>query len=383
MTRVLQVAVMCLAMGAAVAKADADVSTNGLELIPEGHSLWSESMLWDKDIVVRAGLGYKDNVALSPSTAQGSGFFASGLDLTIFRVPLDGPEVNFSITGDDQRYWRAPDGIKGEDLWLASARVQKYIGGEWQGGTEVRYVYVDQVLAELLLNGGIHPVQAKGNMLGVRPYIRRDFDTNLWLQFEAPITREWWQEPLDSDWKYGLQMILGSHYAQHSEFAITFGEFYIPQDHWLARDRDGNELAGKTLAVWRQVFELKWEHEWDLKRRWASTTRAGFNSDSDNGGGYFNYDRYYLSQELRFRTKDWEIKGSAGVSYYDFPVQTIGAPSGPTFNLTTVDFTVRAERRLYKSLKLFASFDHEQALSNDPSSEYKANVIMGGGSWEF
>jgi len=54
-------------------------------------------------------------VLLSPSAAQGSGFFSSGLDLTIFRLPLNGLAFNLTVTGDDVRYWRDVAGVQGED----------------------------------------------------------------------------------------------------------------------------------------------------------------------------------------------------------------------------------------------------------------------------
>ena len=63
----------------------ADSSTNGLDLIPDNPSLWKESFLWDKDLSIRAGAGYKDNIPLSPSAPRGSGFFTTGLDLLVFR----------------------------------------------------------------------------------------------------------------------------------------------------------------------------------------------------------------------------------------------------------------------------------------------------------
>ena len=80
-----------------------DALTNGLELIPDKPKLWSESFLWDKDITLRAGIGYKDNVLSSPSAPQGSGFFTSGLDLAIFRLPLNGVGFDLTVTGDDAR----------------------------------------------------------------------------------------------------------------------------------------------------------------------------------------------------------------------------------------------------------------------------------------
>lgn len=354
-----------------------------MELIPEGGSLWKESLLWDENVVLRAGFGYKDNVLLAPNSREGSSFFTAGLDLTIYRLPLDGWEANFSIVGDNVRYLRSPGGLRGEDLFITSAQVQKYFGGVWRSGLELRYSYIDQVLEEFLIAGGAQAVEAKGNTLALRPFLRRDLSHNWWVQLEAPLAREWWQTPLDSSWRFGGQAILGFSYGRHSQVTLTGGDIYIPHDQWLARDALGNEIAGRRLTVWREVAELKWEQQWDATNHWSTTTRLGFNHSRDNGGGYFDYYRYYLSEELRFHTKDWELKASGGLSYYYFPIQTIGTPPAPTLHLISLDVIVRLERRIYKTLRCFAAFEFEQAASNDPSAEYRDHIESGGLSWEF
>lgn len=370
-------------VGVSSAEAQADALTNNLELIPENKSMWPESLLWNKDIVLRAGFGYKDNVLLAPNAPQGSPFFTSGLDLTVFRLPLDGWEVNLSVVGDDVRYFNRPGGMGGEDLFLGSAQVQKYFGGVWRGGVELRYSYIDQVLEEFLIVGGAQAIEAKGNVLAVRPFIRRDLSTDWWVQLDAPLSREWWQEPLDPTWKVGGQAALGLVYGPHSQVSLTGGGFYIPHDQWLARDALGNEISGRKLTVLRQTAELKWEHQWDATNRWATTTKLGFNHSHDNGGGYFDNYRYYLSEEIRFRTRNWEAKASAGLSYYYFPVQMIDAPPAPTLHLTAVELGLRIERRIYKSLRCFAAFEYEQSISNDSAAEYRDQVGSGGLSWEF
>lgn len=377
------VAVLALVTSAAGAPAQSDTATNNLDLIPEDQSLWHESLLWDKDIVLRAGFGYKDNVLLTPSARQGSAFLTSGLDLTIYRLPLDGLEANFSVVGDDIRYLRRPGGLSGEDLFLTSATVQKYFKGVWRAGLELRYSYIDQVLEEFLQTGGAQAFEAKGNILGLRPFIRRDLSSQWWVQLEAPLAHEWWQSPLDSSWKYGGQALVGFSYGPHSQVTLTGGGFYVPHDRWLARDSQGTELPGRRLALWKQVAELKWEHQWDMSNHWATVTKLGFNHSLDNGGGYFDYYRYFIWQEIRFRTKDWEAKAYATLSYFDFPVQAIDAPPAPTLHLTALDVTLRVERRIYKSIHCFTAFEFEQTTSNDPTSEYTARVVSGGLSWEF
>jgi hypothetical protein len=378
-------AVLILAAFASVCglRAESGSLTNDLKLIPEDNSLWKESLLWDKDVVLRAGFGYKDNVLLSPTAPQSSPFFTSGLDVTIFRLPLDGWEFNLSIVGDDVRYTRNPDGLKGEDLFLTSVQVQKYFSRVWRAGVELRYSYIDQVLTEFLSAGGAQAVEAKGQTLGFRPFVRRDLSTNWWVEVELPLAREWWQAPLDSLWKLGGQAIVGFNYSAHSHIALAGGDYYIPHEEWLARDAEGNELPGRKLALNRQVVELKWEHHWDADNRWSTVARLGFNHAHDNGGGFYDYYRYVATGEIRFHTADWELKASAGFSYYDFPVQRVGPPPSPTLYLTTVDVNLRAERKIYKSVRCFAAFEFEQTTSDDPLSEYRYRIGSGGMSWEF
>jgi hypothetical protein len=366
-----------------VTSAQSEFGTNDLVLIPEDNSLWKESLLWSKDVVLRAGFGYKDNVLLSPETPKSSPFFTTGLDLTIFRLPLDGWEVNVTMIGDDVRYTRSPGGLDAEDLFIASSQVQKYFSRVWRAGAELRYSYVDQVLQEFLSAGGAQAIEAKGHLLGFRPFVRRELWTNWWIQAELPLAREWWREPLDSVWKLGGQVLLGFNYSGRSHIALSGGGFYVPHEEWLARDARGNELPGKELALWRNVVELKWEHHWDAANRWSTGARLGFNYASDNGGGFFDYYRYTAAGDIRFHTKDWEVKSSAAMSYYDFPVQPVGPPPSSTLYLTTVGVSLRAERRVYKSLRCFAAFEFERTVSNDPVSEYDYRIWSGGMSWEF
>jgi hypothetical protein len=361
-----------------------DASTNGLELIPDNPALWRESLLWVKDITLRAGIGYKDNVLLSPVAPQGSGFFTSGLDVMIFRLPLNGLAFNLTVTGDDVRYWRDVGGVAGEDSFLASAQVEKYLPKQWRAGLEVKDLYTDQVALALVQTGGVSAVVAKGDTLGARPFVRRDLGTNWWIQAGFPVEREWWQAPLDDAWKYGAQVVLTHTYGQGSQVALTCGGAYVAHDTWLAADAEGTEIPGKKLALWQQTAELKWEHCWDAARRWRSITKLGFQHEQDNGGGFYDYYLYNLSEELRFTTQNWEIKATAGVSYYDFPVQPAEATSpSPTLCITTLNLALRAERRIYKSLKLYGAYEYERALSNQAESQYTVNLVSTGMSWEF
>jgi hypothetical protein len=372
-----------------------------LELIPDKKSmLLEESMLWDRDISLRAGLGYKDNVLLSPAQKHGSAFFTSGLDLLVLRLPLDGLGINFAITGDDIRYWHRVRDVDSEDSLLATARLEKDLGSHWQAALEGKYLYMDEVATELVETGGVHTVVALGHTLGANPSLKRFLTTNWWAQFEAPFDYEWWDEPLDALWKAGAQGSIGYNYGFGSQVELTLGFTYLAHQQWHARYIFGIEIPDKKLQLWRPSAEVKWEHIWDARKRWRSTSRLGFQYNQDNGEGFFDYFRYQLGEDLRFNVKDWEAKASLALSYFTFRNQTINPiaelppqdfPPGPVpapepnprLNLVTLNVTIRAERRVYKTWRLFGQYEHERGLSNQPESRYSANVVSGGISYEF
>jgi hypothetical protein len=109
----------------------------------------------------------------------------------------------------------------------------------------------------------------------------------------------------------------------------------------------------------------------------------GFNHNHDNGGGYYNNQRFYVSGDVRFRSTDWQLKASSTLSYYAFPVQRISTPESAALHLTAWDVDLRVERRIYKGIRGFVAFEYDQSASNDPAAEYRAHVGSGGLSWEF
>src|SRR5262245_39377530 len=76
---------------------------------------------WDPLVSGRGGLGYKDNVALAHFAPQGSGYFHSGADVVVSRLPLDGNEFSFTATIDDSRFFE-PTTVDHETVAFASAQ---------------------------------------------------------------------------------------------------------------------------------------------------------------------------------------------------------------------------------------------------------------------
>jgi hypothetical protein len=152
----------------------------------------------------------------------------------------------------------------------------------------------------------------------------------------------------------------------------------------VALDAYGRPLS-QNLRIFQHRAELAWHQYWDAERRWRSSTRLIFAYKEDNGGGWFDYYQYQVVQDLRWQTANWEIKGSAQLAYEDYPIQGTGTLNGQTLYRTLMDFSIEAERRLFKSLKCYGKMGYQFAISNEAADagNYDGTVVSGGLRYEF
>ncbi len=221
------------------------VDTN---LIPENIPLWTESMLWDHQITLSSGVGYKDNILLSSFNPRGSQFFINGVDLLVLRLPLDGWQIEGSVIGDDIRYWQNV-GTNSEDSFTASLRVERELPRGWRAGWEVRGIYEKQVLDISTSLGVPATALVDGYGYTLRPWLRKDFKAGFWLQLESPVTHWFFQPPLDEYWEYGPVVTAGSDFGQGSDVTLSYGVSYQPHAQWVALDAYGRPLSRNSADL--------------------------------------------------------------------------------------------------------------------------------------
>ncbi|MEK7676130.1 MAG: hypothetical protein AAB676_09900 [Verrucomicrobiota bacterium] len=348
----------------------------------EALELPPTTAFWDKVFNVRVGMGYRDNVLLSHFNPEGSAFVSSRLEALFWRLPVDATEFLFFVSGDDLRYLSGGQVDKEQSL-ISQAKLTRYLAHGWQGGLSLDYSYQNQVIDVSATEADVAAVQLQGHGLTIRPSLKKSFEKSFYLELEGPATRQYLRQPLDDYWEAGPRLTLGRPYGQRSELALSYGwtrRWY--DDRWQSAT-DGTRIPGTLLEFQSHETELAWRHHWDEKRRWRTVTKLGFELNEDNGSGYFDYTRRWLSQQILYQASSWELSGEVKVGRYDFEVQTVGAADSARRSKTDVTFALRGEKSLLSSLKLFAQFEHERSLSNEASYEYTLNTVSGGVDWEF
>jgi hypothetical protein len=361
----------------------AETSLSETNLIPENTPLWTESMLWDKQISLSSGFGYNNNVLLSPFNPHGSAFFINGLDLTVIRLPLDGWQIVGAISGDDIRYLHDV-GASREDSFISSLGVERELPDGWQAGLEARGLYEDEVLDISTSQGVPTTALVEGYGITGQPSLRKDIVAGLWVKLEVPVTRWYFETPLDDYWEFGPVVTAGYDFGKRADVTVSYGASYQPHDTWTALDAFGRPLP-QNLEIFQQRAEAAWHQYWDSHHHWRSSTRFIFTDKEDNGGGYFNYYQYQAVEDFRWETSDWKIVLNAQAAYEDYPVQGIGILNGETLHRELLNLSCELERRLFKSLKSFAKVEYQRALSNEAAGagDYNGTTVSGGLRVEF
>ena len=338
-------------------------------------------MLWQHTASLRTGAGYNDNVLLSPTDPKGSAFTTEGLDYSLTRLPLDGWGVDFVASGDDVRYLQNVPS-DGTDFWLADLTLKRFLGENWLVGIEGLENYLDEVDYVDTLTGP-EIVEIQGNIIKVKPFLRRSLGTNWWAELDFPAAREILDAPLDNTWKYGPQVRLGFSQDKSTEISLSYQIQQIDHDTWPALSADGARIGTRNLSLVEQRVDLDWRQFWDAANHWSTETKLFYERDEDNGGGFFNFNEYSASERLRFSVKNWEITATVRGSYLDYPIQRTDIISGPTINEVLLHATLHGERRLTRWLKLYAEYNYERVLSNLGDIRYTDNTITVGMIWEF
>jgi hypothetical protein len=357
---------------------------------------------WTTSVSVRAGAGYKDNVLLSSVSPAGSPFTASGMDVFVMRLPYDGTECSILLTADHRHYFSVPEANE-ELTVLASGQVRKTFDSGWALGGTAYYFFMNQVFdasvteAEAGGDPAIDPiVLARGHTLGLRPVTGRSLGRQNWLDLEFPLSRQLYDQNAEDDlvlydyWEYGSRLVWRHEYGYRSEFNLSYGLNRRPYDHRPQVDAEGQEQPGTDLGFEWQRAEFLWRQVWDRQRFWRTTTRLGLDVNADNGSGYYDYHKYFVSEEVRLRTHGWDLRVQAGANWYQYAVQTAvsddpsrSSEDGENRQKILLSATVRLERQLGSHWKAMAEYEYEQSLSNEDFDRYQVNTASAAIEFEF
>lgn len=365
-----------LLLQAPLSGADLDGSDLELEEALELPSLWVRS------VEARLWTGFKDNVLLANRDEEESPLIAGGADFGLFRLPMDGWEWFFLSSADYTRYPNAA-AAKEESSAIAQGQGQKEFGDGWKAGGSAEYIYFNQVFDASILQDERRAIKLEAHGFTVRPMISKALRETFRLELELPSTRQFFGDIIDDYWETGAELTLGREFTRATDLAASYEFLDRFHDSRESRDSAGRLQPGRILQFRQHELTLAWRQFWDPDRRWRTVTRLSLQLNEDNGGGYYDYLRPEFSEQIRYESKSWAARAEVRVAHYLYAHQRVSDSDSPIRERTYVRLNLRGEKNLWKTLKLFAQYEYERALSNLETDTYTANTISAGLDWEY
>jgi hypothetical protein len=226
-------------------------------------------------------------------------------------------------------------------------------------------------------------VPAEGNSLTFRPSIRGQFTSNVWGDMELRLNRQFFSAPLFSYWLAGVRLALGIDFGRGDSLSLSYEGDRLIYDSEADATLGGNDIPGTELRTWQQQTELRLTHYFDRKKHWTSRSGAAVVYTADNGSGYYDYYNFRFDEGLGWTAGRWKFQVDARYWRFSFPWQSAQIPTAPKLERDILTCGARIERELSKHWRLFAEYEHDSSLCNDPADRYQADIGDGGVELEY
>jgi hypothetical protein len=337
---------------------------------------------WDTSFNLTSGAGYRDNVLFGNLNQQDSAFLRLGAEATLWRLPANGWEFYAYFLFEHLQYFDSPD-VEKEQTAMAVLNIKKHWTNGWHLSLSPQYLYQDQIVDLSYSFTDLATLRVRGHLFMPKAAIRRDLGKHYWLECEALLNRDVFEEPVDDFWENGTKLSLGRDYGKKSEIKVYSTYSRRSYDTRPVTDADGIAIPGHGLVFDLNQYYLEWQHYWDAKTRFRSTFKLGMEQNRDNASGYYDYNKYQTALQLCYKDKKWDIRPRIRIARYEYPVQMISNTTALLRKRSDLIASIRIERKLTKYVLAYAEYEYERSLSNQHASEYSVNTINTGLYWEF
>lgn len=329
--------------------------------------------VWTTTGAVRVGGGYRDNVLLSSVNPVAAGLVSAGGDFLLSRLPTDGTEVSVMVSGDYSHFVDAT-AAEPEAIVLAQGEVKRDLGKRWLAGVRGQYVFLHQVFDVSATEADLTTVTARGHTVLLSPSLRKGWGQGWAVEGALDGSWQYFESPLDPYWEAVPTARFLREFGRRGELGLSYRLSQRWYDGRPPLAADGSELPGE-LEFTAHELELKGRWTWDEARRWSTQVRLGFVDNQDNGGGYFDYDRYSAGLQMRYRASSWSLRAEVRARWYDYAVQGSDGPGSDLRHKTDLGFNVRGDYRLGRKWTVYAEYDREMTRDTMPVSDYHANGV--------
>lgn len=330
-----------------------------------------------------AGFGFRDNVLLSHSGEQRSGFIRGGVDATAWRVPQGRVDYLAAVSAAGTRYFSAAT-VNKETQAIVLGEWRYRIGDYFKFSIDGRGYYFDQIYdaSDSEFQQIVTEVKTSGARVG--PKLRWALNPAWWIEAQANGKRETYPNGIDNRSVRDATLRLGWRPGKRIEASIAGTESRRNYDRREQVSVSGRQLLGTILRIAESEVEARLNLTLDRAGQWKTATRASLVRYSDNGEGYLDYRREKLAQDIEWTAGDWLFAFEGSVRRIEFAVQTVGFGIAPPPRIRDdVALNLRVERQISARWTAYLEYSWERNRSNDPLASYSMNEGLLGLRWNW
>lgn len=333
---------------------------------------------WEGSAKLSAGVGYRDNVLLSPSDPKGGGFLLGGLESSLLRLS-ERLDLTFFLDIEHLEFDRdLPSDTFASFYSLGSIDVT----GDKTINIATRALWIDQVVEVATRAGTDERMRIRSSGVDLIPSLRKDWANSIFSETFLLVSRTMSQEDEVSDyWEVGPRISAGWSPA-NSELTLSLAYFERHFDDRRAFTAEGVPLENTQVKFRRVDSGAAFRHEWGENRQWHSNSWLGLEFNRDNETDYFSYNRIRASQQISYQLEAWEFAASIRYSHYSYEVQRT-SPDGPRRRRELWGGSLEIRRDLTSQLEVFGRYERDAANSNDRADVYEMNTWTVGLGWQF
>ena len=339
---------------------------------------------WEDFYNLRHAAGYRHNVLLSHFVRQNTPLLLTEAEAVLVRLPSDlrGTEVSIFIFAQDIRYLGPGPSNKDQTL-IATSQIRHPLSDRWSVLLESSYAYLDQVFDISVSLNDRGNLKSQVHQGIIKPALRYQMGERSRLETGLTVERSEFLAPADDDWAIGPQFTFIQEYGNRSQWSLAYELRRRIADTLARTDPTGTPIDGQTAARNEHEFEFELRHYWDESRRWRTTTKLEANFYRHQGSPFYDYDRFQIAQDLRYRQSPWEARLRARYKHYVYDIQPV-TPTVPTERLRNgINLELKVDFKFAPKWKAFLINEAEFSRSNRPTDDYTAFTIYAGIDREF
>lgn len=334
--------------------------------------------VWEGEATISTGIGYRDNVMLSPSDPKGGGFLLGGFESSVLRLS---ERFNLSLFLDVE-HLEFERSLPSDTFASFFALGSFPASGDITVNIASRSFWMDQVVEVATFAGTDKRMRVRSSGVDLVPSLRKDWANNTFSEAFLLVSRTMSQEEEVSDyWEVGPRISAGWSPAK-SELSLSLAYFERHFDDRRAFTAEGAPIEDTEVKFRRIESGAAFRHEWGARGQWHSNSYLGIEFNRDNETDYFSFDRIRASQQIGYEVGDWEFEASIRYSHYSYKVQRTSL-DGPLRRRQLWGGSVEARRVLTRQLEVFGRYERDTADSNDRADAYDMNTWTVGLGWQF